>query len=224
MWFAILTPGSHPSRPVPTHESTVFCWTVRDRRRIDGPAAAVHGGLRVLRRRLHLDGTPAAPPRCFACRAPCAVPDSDQIRGAPDDFGDLADAAPSCAARDTAMLAYVHLQPLHGAEDPPLDEETLLVMPDHRFAVRVPLALVPGALELLEPVVTDAPLPVCPGCDTILPAAPSSAMSSRREKACNGVPAALAPIVALADAVRPEASAGGAGAGRRGHPAYRDLR
>jgi len=173
MWFAILTPGSHPSRPVPTHESTVLCWTVRDRRRIDGPAAAVHGGLRVLRAGFHVDGTSAAPPRCFVCRLPCAVPDPDEIRSAPDDLGDLAgptvDALSSCAARDTAMLAYVHLDPLRGCEDPPLDEEALLVMPDHRLAMLLALDLVPGVLELLAPVVADTPLPVCPGCGTVLP-------------------------------------------------------
>ncbi len=173
MWFAILTPGSHPSRPVPTQESTVLCWTARDRRRIAGPASAVHGGLRVMRRGLHVEGMRAASPRCFVCRAPCAVPDPDEIRSAPDNFGDLAgatvDAVSSGAARDTAMLAFVHLEPLRGHEDPPLDEEALLVMPDHGLAVRVPLALVPGAVELLEPVVADAPFPVCPGCGTVLP-------------------------------------------------------
>lgn len=174
MWFAILTPGSHPSRPVPTQdESTVMGWTARDRRRIDGPAAVVHGGLRVLRAGLHVDGTRAAPPRCFVCRAPCAVPDPDEIRSAPESLGDPAaapsDTVPFPAPCDTAMLAFVHLEPLHGSEDPPLDEEALLVMPDHRLAMPLPLELVPGALELLAPLVAHAPPPVCSECGTVLP-------------------------------------------------------
>jgi hypothetical protein len=148
MWFGILTPGAHPSRPVPTvDDATVFCWTPRERVRIDGPAFALHGGLRTLRRS-HQETAAGLLPRCFACREPCRVPDADALRadedvptyaGRPGDPGvprdeyeaiaALADAMDrGASAPRRAVLAFAHLEDLAGAEDPPLDEEALVVV------------------------------------------------------------------------------------------------
>ncbi len=81
MWFGILTPGAHPSRRKPTAEATVFAWTPADRRRIDGPLAVVHGGLRVVRRQFYEEGLAANPPRCFVCLDLCPVPDVEALDG-----------------------------------------------------------------------------------------------------------------------------------------------
>lgn len=79
MWFAILTPGAHPSRRKPTAEATVFAWTPDGRHRIDGPFPAIHGGLRVVRRQFHDQRLTPSPPRCFVCLEPCPVPDPGEL-------------------------------------------------------------------------------------------------------------------------------------------------
>ena len=190
MWFGILTPGAHPSRPVPTvDDATVFCWTPRERVRIDGPAFALHGGLRTLRRS-HQEIAAGLLPRCFACREPCRVPDADALRadedvptyaGRPGDPGvprdeyeaiaALADAMDrGASAPRRAVLAFAHLEDLAGAEDPPLDEEALVVIPDRRVALFVPLFGVPELLALAARVPqTGPPGPECERCGRLLP-------------------------------------------------------
>ncbi|UTI65537.1 hypothetical protein NBH00_04810 [Paraconexibacter antarcticus] len=207
MWFGILTPGAHPSRPVPTvDDATVFCWTPRERARIDGPAFAVHGGLRTLRRS-HQEAAAGLPPRCFACREPCLVPDADALRadgavptyaGRPGDPGgpreeheaiaalaDAMDRGPAAPRR--AVLAFVHLEDLAGTADPPVDEEALVVIPERRVALFVPLFAVPELLTLAARVPpTGPPGPECERCGRLLPGsvheseAPVRARSSRR--------------------------------------------
>jgi len=171
MWLAILTPGAHPSRLKPTPEATVFAWTPDDRRRIDGPFAAVHGGLRVTR------------------RLPCPVPDLPASPGLRD-VEELV--APVTAARPpapgSALLALVRLDPLDGPGDRPLDEEVLVVLPGRPLALLTPLERVPDTLSLLAAADTAEPLPACSGCGTVLPG--SDAQRAEHERTA-GRPAPL---------------------------------
>lgn len=99
MWFGILTPGAHPSRPQPTAEATVFAWTPSDRRRIEGPLPVIHGGLRVVRRQFYESGLTSSPPRCFVCLEPCPVPDVDALE-VPDEPEDPFDTGGELAPDD----------------------------------------------------------------------------------------------------------------------------
>lgn len=185
MWFGILTPGAHPSRPVLTlDESTVFCWTARDRRRIDGPAWAVQGGLRVTRRLLHDAGLPSAPPRCFVCRAPCPVPDAAEARARPGVLRLPSGLAPpplDAGTREPALLALVHLADLEGPEDPAtLEEEALVVLPGQDFTLMVALALLPESLGALRTLTAEDPPPACSRCGNHLP---GSAQQRERSEA-----------------------------------------
>ncbi len=175
MWFGILTPGAHPSRPSATPEATVLCWTPGDRRRIDGPFAAVHGGLRVLRRQFHDERLEAAAPRCFVCRMEILVPDVEEL----GPITELADDGPPVGSPERsatprplpparALLAHVHLAALEGPDDPPLDEEVLLTVAGTPLALLVPLDCVPHTLALMDRV--ELPEPArCLGCGTVLP-------------------------------------------------------
>lgn len=171
MWFGILTPGAHPSRRHPTRESTVLCWTAPDRRRIEGPAWAVQGGMRVMRRLLREEGLASAPPRCFVCREPCAVPDAEQALARPTARLPEGSAPPPLdpAARHPAMLAFVHLAELEGSDDPSLEEDALVVVPGQSFAMAMALAFVPEALGALAMLTADDPPPACGACGTLLP-------------------------------------------------------
>ena len=175
MWFGLLTPGAHPARPAPTPEATVMCWTPRDRRKIDGPFAAAHGGMRVLRRQFHDQGLTPSAPRCFVCRQEWELPDP-ALRAvlpfeapAPEDLepagGDEAMAGP----RRTALLACVHLDPLAGAAETSLHEEVLVAVPGTPLALYLPLARVPELLDMLLHVVPDDPPPCCDRCGAVLP-------------------------------------------------------
>ena len=156
MWFGILTPGAHPSRRHPTRESTVLCWTAPDRRRIEGPAWAVQGGMRVMRRLL---------------REACAVPDAEQALARPTARLPEGSAPPPLdpAARHPAMLAFVHLAELEGGDDPSLEEDALVVVPGQSFAMAMALAVVPEALGALAMLTADDPPPACGACGTLLP-------------------------------------------------------
>lgn len=186
MWFGILTPGAHPSRPTLTlDESTVLCWTPRDRRKIDGPAWAVQGGLRVTRRLLHDAGLPPAAPRCFVCRAPCDVPDAEEARARPSVLRLPPGSAPPPLdpdAREPALLAFVHLADLRpGQEDPAtLEEEALVVLPGQDFTLMVALALLPESLGALRTLTAEDPHPACGRCGTVLP---GSAQQRKRSEA-----------------------------------------
>ena len=193
MWFGILTPGAHPSRRKPTAEATVFAWTPSDRRRIDGPLAVVHGGLRVVRRQFYEDGLAASPPRCFVCLEPCVVPDVEAL-DEPQELGPPADeddrdreepgrpdrepwtggrdrpARPEeLGAADAAVLALVHLGDLSGPVDTPLDEEALILFPEIRTAFSTPLEAVPTALALFASSALAPEPSVCEACGCSLP-------------------------------------------------------
>lgn len=169
MWFGILTPGAHPSRRTATTEATVFCWSRDDRRRIDGPFAMVHGGLRVTRRLFHDQGLADCPPRCFVCREPCVVPRVDDLRVRADILEAPSFSPEGASPPDGAFLAWAHLADLEGPLDTPLDEETVLVVPHLPLAVRVPLECVPVALGFMARTVADAPPARCEGCGLRLP-------------------------------------------------------
>ena len=171
MWFGILTPGVHPSRPIATEEATVLCWTPQDRRKIDGPFPAVHGGLRVLRRMFHEEGLASCAPRCFVCLRACPVPDADELRAVEGvaESQELASAASRAPLPATAALAFVHLADLNGSADPPLDEEALVVVPDSRVAVLTALDRVADTLGLVGGAAPDDPSPSCSRCGTVLP-------------------------------------------------------
>jgi hypothetical protein len=173
MWFGILTPGAHPSRRRPTRDdATVLGWTAADRRRIDGPAAELHGGLRVVRRLLHANGLDPAPPRCFVCLEPCGVPDAEAERARPDVLRTPPGThlpSPETGANLRAVLAFVHLADLAGDEDPSLEEEALIALPQQVFSLLVPLAVLPGAIGLLPKVLAGEPPPRCLRCGTLLP-------------------------------------------------------
>ena len=171
MWFGILTPGAHPSRPTATREATVLCWTPQDRRKIDGPFAVVHGGLRVLRRIFYDQGLASCAPRCFVCLRACPVPDADDLRAGQDvaeapAFASAVSPAPPPAR---AALAFVHLADLDGPADPPLDEEALVVVPGAPLAVLTALDRVADTLALLERAAPGEPPPSCSRCGTMLP-------------------------------------------------------
>ncbi len=181
MWFGVLTPGAHPSRPTATDESTVFCWTAGDRRKIDGPFRAVHGGLRVTRRALHDAGLEPAPPRCFVCLEPVGVRDPDVLRTEAMRLPEGCGPPPlSVTAGAPATLALVHLHPLAGDEDPSPEEEALVVLPQAVFRLVVPLGMLPEALGVVATVAADEPPPACARCGTILP---GSAEQRRRVEA-----------------------------------------
>lgn len=191
MWFGILTPGAHPSRRKPTAEATVFAWTPSDRRKIDGPFAVIHGGLRVVRRQFSEQGLEASRPRCFVCLEPCPVPDIEAL-DEPEDLGPSTedrdpggskhgDGEPWAGGRgrparpeelgatDPALLAFVHLADLTGPADTPLDEEVLILLPEVRVVFATPLDAVPTALALFASS-TLAPEPsVCEACGCSLP-------------------------------------------------------
>ncbi|WP_354701000.1 hypothetical protein DSM112329_01297 [Paraconexibacter sp. AEG42_29] len=186
MWFGILTPGAHASRPTPTvDEVTIYAWTRDGRARIDGPAYALHGGLRVLRRQFHeQEGGRSSPPRCFVCREPIPVPAPAEARAdaidtgpgqAPPSLDEIDDAAHSAAAAlagGTASLVLVHLDdlPADGTDPSPLEEEALVVLPGQPAALLVPLLALPPVLEIAEAALqADAPVP-CERCGTVLPA------------------------------------------------------
>lgn len=176
MWFGILTPGAHPSRRTPTDTATVFAWTPDDRRRIDGPLAVVHGGLRVVRRSFFDEGLVACPPRCFVCLAPCAVPDPAVV-GEPepsepeDENGAIprGEALPGVVDVNDAFLAYVWLDELTGPQDTPLDEEVLVALPEVELALLVPLERVPETLALVYAAGIALPRPRCTDCGSLLP-------------------------------------------------------
>lgn len=169
MWFGILTPDAHASRPTATPEATVLCWTPEDRRRIDGPFAMVHGGLRVARRLFDDEGLASCAPRCFVCREPCAVPAVERpgVREGMLEVPSFSAHGASPPAR--AFLAWAHLADRDGPADTPLDEEAVLVVPHLPLAVRVPLTCVPAALGPMARAVADAPPPTCVGCGLTLP-------------------------------------------------------
>lgn len=171
MWFAILTPGAHPSRPDAGSEATVFAWTPDDRRNISGPFAAVHGGLRVTRRLFHDAGLEARPPRCFLCLRGAPLPDVDELRGEVEPPPEPSEprAVPPASAPARALLAWVHLADLDGPDDTPLDEEALVVVRGTTLAVFTELDCVPRMLELMGQAVGDAPPPRCTRCDAVLP-------------------------------------------------------
>lgn len=171
MWFAILTPGAHPSCPDAGSEATIFAWTPEDRRSVQGPFAAVHGGLRVTRRKFHDEGLEARPPRCFLCLRGARLPDVDALRREveppPQPSGSRA--APRAIAPARALLAWVHLADLHGPDETPLDEEALVVVPGTTLALFTELDCIPRTLELVGQAVGDAPPPRCTRCDAVLP-------------------------------------------------------
>lgn len=190
MWFAILTPGAHPSRRRPSSDATVFSWTDGDRRRIDGPAWAVQGGLRVTRRLLREAGLPPAPPRCFVCRARVGVPDVAAERARPGVLRlpeGVAPPPPDPATRAPALLAFVHLHDLAGDEDPTLEEEALLVLLEQDFTLVAPLAILPACLGALRELVDGEPRAGCGACGTVLPGSADQrarveARAARRER------------------------------------------
>jgi len=193
MWFGILTPGAHPSRRIAIPEATVLCWTPQDRRKIDGPFLAVHGGLRVLRRMFYDQGLASCAPRCFVCLRACPVPDADELRAVediaePPPFASVARSAPPPA---TAVLAFVHLGDLDSPADPPLDEEALIVVPGGPLAVLTALDRVADTLALMEGASPDEPSPSCSRCGTVLPGSDAQrtareARSSRRRPRGHG--------------------------------------
>ena len=171
MWFGILTPGAHPSRSIATREATVLCWTPQDRRKIDGPFPAVHGGLRVLRRLFHDEGIAPCAPRCFVCLRACPVPDADELRAVEEvaEAPAFASAGSPAPSPGRATLAFVHLADLDGPADPPLDEEALVVVPGGSLAVLTALDRVADTLALLGGAPPDEPSPSCSRCGTVLP-------------------------------------------------------
>ncbi|MBA2348638.1 MAG: hypothetical protein H0V81_10125 [Solirubrobacterales bacterium] len=192
MWFGILTPGAHPSRRKPTAEATVFAWTPDGRHRIDGPLAAVHGGLRVVRRQFYEEGLAASPPRCFVCLEPCPVPDLealDEPREPEDPDGDHPDATEGAGpdgglwvggrsrparpeeldATGAALFANVHLAGLDGPAETPLDEEALILFPELSLAFATPLDAVPTALAFVASSELAPPPSVCDACGCSLP-------------------------------------------------------
>jgi hypothetical protein len=177
MWFGILTPGRHDCRPTATPEATLYCWNDIARMRVDGPAADLASGLRMLRGTMRRRGQAPHEPRCFVCGTPYDIPDPALARadaqdwepghdGAPVGDGEAppADVEPGGTA---AMFALAHLE--DGIDDV-RDEEALLVIPAARLAMLVPVDAVSRLLDILARAPECVAPHRCACCDAIAPA------------------------------------------------------
>jgi len=175
MWFGILTPGEHECRPVAEPGvATLYCWNDIARMRIDGPAADVASGLRMLRGTMRRRGQEPHDPRCFVCGTGYAIPDPEQARAAAEDWkvpasGERCDdetlsLEPRTAA---AIFALVHLD--DDIRDV-RDEEALVVIPGARLATLVPLDAIGRMLEMLGIALAGVDANRCTRCDALAPA------------------------------------------------------
>jgi hypothetical protein len=185
MWIGLLTAGAHPSRAAGDNEAvTLLAWGRKERLRIDGPPAAVVGGLRSVRRHAPAALGVAHDPRCFACREPYPLPFADVIRARADagDLGADDDADPVVGAwnerepdtvvqrRDTDGRNAVFLL-VHVDDDAPAGDEgeALVVVAGTNTALLVPFDAMARMVDGISAACAEDPVPRCCRCGCPVP-------------------------------------------------------